>query len=75
MCTFWKLLSISKGFIEIWQLYLAIRAFLERDLSIGLSITLVYRIRVIEIIDSGNMIQSMELNPSPEATVYILLYL
>jgi hypothetical protein len=58
--TSWTSLSISRGIMETWQPYLAMNAFLEGDLSIiGLSISLVHRDKVMEIISSDYMIQEI----------------
>ena len=62
--------------MEMWQPYLAMRAFLEGDLSIlGSSIGLVHHERVTEIIGSDYIIQSVVVNPSPEAAAQVQPYL
>jgi hypothetical protein len=72
----WTSLSISRSFMETWQPYLAMSAFLEGDLSmIGSPISLVHRERVIEIIGSGYIVQSVVVNPSPEAAAKVQPYL
>jgi hypothetical protein len=62
--------------METWQLYLAMNAFLEGDLSIiGSSISLVHRDKVTEIIGSDYMIRSVEVNPSPGVAAQVQPYL
>jgi len=72
----WTSLSISRSFMETWQPYLAMRAFLEGDLSmIGSSICLVHRAEVMEIAGSDYIIQSVTVNPRPETAAEVQLYL
>lgn len=72
----WTSLSISRSFMTTWQPYLAMKAFLEGDLSmLGSSIRLVHHERVAEIIGSDYMIQSVVVNPGPEAAAQVRPYL
>jgi hypothetical protein len=72
----WISLLISRGFIETWQPYLAMRAFLEGDLSMpGSSISLVHREKVVEFIGSKYIGRSMVVNPSSGAAAEHYLYL
>ncbi|KAF8848531.1 hypothetical protein BDZ45DRAFT_753729 [Acephala macrosclerotiorum] len=74
--TSWTSLSISRAFMETWQPYLAMNAFLEGDLSIiGPSTSLVRRAKVMEITGSDYMIRRMVVNPSPGITAQVQPYL
>jgi hypothetical protein len=56
----WTSISISRNLIDIWQPFLAMRAFLEADLSIfGSSISVVDHAEVIRIASSDYKIQSV----------------
>lgn len=62
--------------MEIWQLYLAMRAFLEGDLLLlGSSISLVHCEAARKTIGSDYVIQSVEVNPSSEAAAQVHSYL
>jgi hypothetical protein len=64
----WKTFSISRSFIETWQPYLALRAFLEGDLSLlGLLISVVHCADVKNTVGSSYVMQSVKVNPSAEA--------
>jgi hypothetical protein len=69
--TSWTSLSISRSFMEMWQPYLAMSAFLEGHLSmIGSSINLAHREKVREITGSDYLLDSMVgMSPNP-STLY-----
>jgi hypothetical protein len=72
----WESISISRSMIEAWQPYLAMRAFLEGDLSLlGSSISLVHYEAVRKLIDADYVIQSAEVNPSSGAAAHAHPYL
>ena len=74
----WESLSISRSVMEMWQPYLAMRAFLEGDLSLlGSSISLVHCevVRRTISLDSDYVIQSVEVNPSSGAAAQVHSYL
>lgn len=72
----WTSFSISRGFMETWQPYLAMSAFLEGDLSmLRSSISLLHRENVMEVIDSDYMIRSVVVNPSSGAAAQVQPYL
>jgi hypothetical protein len=72
----WTSLSISRKFMETWQPYLAMRAFLEGDLSIiGSSISLVHHAEVIRVAGSDYKIQSVVVSPSSGAAAQAQSYL
>lgn len=62
--------------IETWQPYLAMRAFLEGDLSLlGSSISLVHSEAIRKLIDADYVIQGAEVNPSSGAAAHAHPYL
>jgi hypothetical protein len=72
----WQSISISRNMIEIWQPYLAMRAFLEGDLSLlGSSISLVHSEAIRKIIGADYMIQSVKVNPSSGVAAHAHSYL
>lgn len=61
----WQTFSISRSFIETWQPYLALRAFLEGDLSLlGSLISVVHCADVKNAVGSSYKMQSVKVNPS-----------
>jgi hypothetical protein len=72
----WKSLSISRNMMELWQPYLAMKAFLEGDLSlVGLPMSLVHCKDVKETAGSNCVIRSVEVNPSSGAAAQAHPYL
>lgn len=72
----WKSLPINRNMMELWQPYLAMRAFLEGDLSlVGSSISLVHYEDVKKSAGSDCVIQSVEVNPSSGAAAQTQSYL
>ena len=68
----WKSLSISKSFIQTWQPYLAMCAFLEGDLSLlGSPISMVHCDDIRNTVGSAYVIQSVEINPSSGAAAKV----
>jgi len=61
----WRTFSISRSFVETWQPYLALRAFLEGDLSLlGTLISVVHCADVKNAVGSSYKMQSVKVNPS-----------
>ena len=73
----WKTLSIKRTFIETWQPYLAMCAFLGGDLSLlrGSSISMVHHEDVRDVLDAACVVRSVEVNPAPEAAAQVKPYL
>lgn len=72
----WQSISLSRSLIETWQPYLAMRAFLEGDLSLlGSSISLVHSEDVRKMIGADYVIQSVGVNPSSGAAAHAHSYL
>ena len=62
--------------VELWEPYLAMRAFLEGDLSlIGSLISLAQREDNREGVGSDYSIQSAKITPSPESAAEVLPYI
>jgi hypothetical protein len=60
----------------MWQPYLALRAFLEGDVSLlGSLISVVHCADVIDVVGSSCVMQSVKSNPSAEAAAEIVPYL
>jgi hypothetical protein len=68
----WKTFSIKRSFIEMWQPYLALCAFLEGDLSLlGSSINVVHCEDVKNVIGSSYVMQSVKVNPSSRVAAQV----
>jgi len=66
----WKTFTISRSYIETWQPYLALRAFLDGGLSlVGSLISVVHCEDVNNAVGSSYVIRSVKLNPSSGAEV------
>jgi hypothetical protein len=72
----WKTLSIKRTYIETWQPYLAMCAFLEGDLSLlGSSISMVHYDNIRDVMGAACVVRSVEVNPTPEAAAQVKPYL
>jgi hypothetical protein len=64
----WQTFSMSRSFVETWQPYLALRAYLEGDLSLlGSLISVVHCADVKNAVGSFYVMQSVKVNPSTGA--------
>lgn len=77
--TMWTSLSISRDFIQTWQPYLAMKAFLEGILSTSKSpessVSLVQRDNIRDMIGPHYKIQSAVVNPSTGVAAEVHPYL
>jgi hypothetical protein len=68
----WKTFSIKRSYIETWQPYLALCAFLEGDLSLlGSPISVVHCEDVKNAVGSSFVMQSVKVNPSLGAAAQV----
>lgn len=68
----WKTFSINRSFIEMWQPYLALNAFLEGDLSLlGSSISVVHCEDVKNAVGSSYIMRSVKVNPNSGAAAQV----
>jgi hypothetical protein len=72
----WKTFTIRRSFVETWQPYLALRAFLDGDLSLlGSLISVVNCEDLKHAIGSSYMMRSVKVNSSADPAAEILPYL
>lgn len=68
----WKTFTIRRSYIETWQPYLALRAFLDGDLSLlGSLISVVHCEDVNNAVGSSYVMRSVTLNPSSGAAAEV----
>jgi len=66
---------MSWDMMQLWQPFLAMRAFLEADLKMQEStVNLVHRDKFKDMMQSRYEVQSVLLNPSPRVAAQVLLY-
>lgn len=72
----WTSLSINRRYIETWQPYLAMGAFLEGDMSLlGSSISMVHYEKLKDAVGAAYVLRSVKVNPTPEAAAKVEPYL
>lgn len=68
----WKTFSINRSFIETWQPYLALNAFLEGDISLlGSLISVVHCEDLKNAVGSSYIMQSVKVNPDSGAAARV----